>query len=271
MLLALILCSAGWLRANAAETKPPAPVRVLFVGNSFTFAGGGLWNMFRELSKAGGHPVEVAKVCYPAKTLQWHWEQGEVLDMVEESDWDYVVLQPWSWGSLESDLNTYVPKFAEAIRRESPKTKIVLYMHGYKNDMGDKIQAEYQAAANKAGGAIIMPAARAWGRALKEKPKDPWYYTDGWHPGANMIYLTSCTLYATIFEQSPEGIPCFWGIRDRELGAYMQKLGWETARDFSTAPGLLRRRQAEEKKPPAREGTNAPAATGNPPPAKPGG
>jgi hypothetical protein len=46
----------------------------------------------------------------------------------------------------------------------------------------------------------------AWAQ-VRERPELELYYTDGSHPSPAGSYLAACTLYATIFHQSPAGLP----------------------------------------------------------------
>jgi len=103
-LVALGLCAAACGNAQQegdgpeANGLPPpsgASVRVLFIGNSLTYANDlpGLVQALAAGSAAGGSPIDVAMVASPDVSLDDHLASGEASRAIAGGRWDFVVLQ----------------------------------------------------------------------------------------------------------------------------------------------------------------------------------
>src|SRR5262249_32817696 len=91
-LAALVLLTAPPLRSGDA----PKPVRVLFIGNSYTFVND-LPRMLAALARAGGQrPVVHDRETPGGCTLEKHWRDGKAAQKIAAGKWDYVVLQEQS-------------------------------------------------------------------------------------------------------------------------------------------------------------------------------
>lgn len=82
------------------------PIKVLFIGNSFTFVPGGttnpaLPNHFKNIALALNTDVEIDFVVKPGQTLKRHYDEGEVAMKLTSKKYDYVVLQSQSIEALE--------------------------------------------------------------------------------------------------------------------------------------------------------------------------
>ena len=55
--------------------------------------------------------------------------------------------------------------------------------------------------------AIVAPVGLAWESALKQQPQLALHLEDKSHPAPRGSYLAACVLYATVYGQSPEGLP----------------------------------------------------------------
>jgi hypothetical protein len=81
---------------NCDSTQVPKPCpRVLFIGNSYTYAND-LPGMFTKLAKSGGHRVETDLLANGGWTLTDHVNTSDTLRDLQASQWDYVVLQEQS-------------------------------------------------------------------------------------------------------------------------------------------------------------------------------
>jgi|SRR6267154_524933 len=84
-----------------ANVGAAEPIRVLYVGNSFTFYSN-MPEMLKVLAAAhaGGPRFETQMVVAPGATLRQLWDRGEARSEIKLSRWDFVVLQQQtSWGS----------------------------------------------------------------------------------------------------------------------------------------------------------------------------
>lgn len=103
MLLVIILVGAvgllGWQYVNRAICsdmfRPETCMRVLFIGNSYTFVND-LPGTFAELAQSGGHTVQTGMLALGGWTLADHVNAHETLDTLKSAKWGFVVLQEQS-------------------------------------------------------------------------------------------------------------------------------------------------------------------------------
>ena len=88
----------------------------------------------------------------------------------------------------------------------------------------------------------MVPVGPAWEAALAERPDINLYASDGIHPSAQGLYLTSCVFYFTITGESPQGNPVYTSIGndhpdqivklDGETIEFLQRVAWETINEY---------------------------------------
>lgn len=137
------LVIAGLFNVAAPEFASPSqaprpkqkPVRVLFVGNSYTYFNN-LPEMLERLStSAGAGPrIEARMVVAGGATLERHWRLEQALLAIRIGDWDYVVLQEQSTLGPSplvdglprirspDDFFKYARMFDEAVRQAGAQT-----------------------------------------------------------------------------------------------------------------------------------------------------
>ncbi len=112
--------------ANSVTAVQPKPLRVLFIGNSYTY-----FNNLPELLRAvaasqkDGPRIETEGSLSGGKSLQWHWENSRALEAIRRGGWDFVVLQehsllgrPPAEGALPAIGDpTFVLRLREKVRR----------------------------------------------------------------------------------------------------------------------------------------------------------
>jgi len=76
-------------------TRRAAPLKVLFVGNSFT-ARNDLPGLVARLAAARGRRLEHRLISAGGASLRMHWNKGEAPKAIREGGYDYVVLQEQS-------------------------------------------------------------------------------------------------------------------------------------------------------------------------------
>ncbi|MDQ3171982.1 MAG: hypothetical protein M3Q55_17770 [Acidobacteriota bacterium] len=185
--LALLLAPAcvAWLIAG----RPPAPLRVLFIGNSLTYVND-LPSMVE--TAAGGHArVECESIAYPDFGLEEHWRHGEALRAIRRGGWTHVVLQqgPSSLPESRRVLVQYARRFAPEIRRTG--ASVVLYGVWPGADrlaVLDAVTASYVEAAKEVGGTVVA-VGDGWKAAWAIEPSLPLYGLDRFHPSPLGTYL----------------------------------------------------------------------------------
>jgi hypothetical protein len=187
------------------------PLRVLFIGNSYTFFNGGLGTAVKGLASAvkDGRPFEYVEVTKGGQTLEGHWNTGKALAEIKKGGWDFVVLQEHSLGAVDrrEKMFQYAKLFDAEIRKTGAKT-VFYETWGRKNrpEMYGVVEQAYVSLAREVK-AVVAPAGAAWSRALKANPTLALHIKDLSHPTPAGTYLNACVFYETFFGKSPEGLP----------------------------------------------------------------
>ena len=205
----------AWIPAREAQDRP---MRVLFVGNSYTYFNN-LPCLVSELGKSRGRPIEATMIAEGGATLGRHWENDATRAEVRK-DWDAIVLQTQSaFGvtyfvdgvnriSDTSSLLRDARNFTSAIGKR--KTRAVLYEQWKAQAAPARDQLAIHVAfadAARALGASVMPAGDAWELAERQVEAKTLYAVDGSHPSQIGSYLTALTAYATLTGDDPHGLP----------------------------------------------------------------
>ena len=131
--------------------------------------------------------------------------------------WDIVVLQSWR-DDLEGDASLFVeyaPKFASIAKAEG--ARVLLYVTTPTTQNAEPLSSPPEAEpimekartiarlANRIG-ADVAPAFLAGLRCQEQRPDLTLRFINDAHLNHTMAYLTACTIYAAIFDESPEGL-----------------------------------------------------------------
>ena len=107
-------------------------LRVLFIGNSFTYQGP-IPEIFQSIAvDAGKAKPEVQLEAVGGKSLGFHSSRKETLEAIDSGSWDFVVLQEYSVNPTDNIGNPDVfkadaTKLYDRIKQHSPKAKVVMY------------------------------------------------------------------------------------------------------------------------------------------------
>ena len=94
--LSLVVLLLAACHGAQHDAEPPGePLRVLFIGSSYTFYND-LPEMFAELMRSGGYEAKVDMFPVGGWTLSDHATSARTLGRMETQDWDYVILQEQS-------------------------------------------------------------------------------------------------------------------------------------------------------------------------------
>lgn len=226
-LLTLALLPAS-LQAENPLAADKDEVRVLFVGHSFFSGSGGMHNIVQELLEDGGYDAHCELVPGGLRTSARNGQQKDDLDekklahfernrsrfekaLAKPKPWDYIVVIGWAYTTTWPGdfLFENTKAFVEQVRERSPDTRIVFYQNHApygKLSQQPEFSALYEQLANEHD-ALLASCGDAWKLALTEQP-DLMLHTSAKdsHPGFNGLYLSACTLYATITDKTPEGL-----------------------------------------------------------------
>jgi hypothetical protein len=201
-----ILCFV--LGCGPATAKEP-PLKVLFVGNSYTSVND-LPGMLSEFSRSRpGQRIETDQETPGGCTLLKHAQDGKAADKIRSREWDFVVLQEQSQVPFMAPpmMENGAKKLHDLVQEKGARTMFYL-------TWAREIQPENQAAINHSYfhcaeklHADVAPVGIAWQRVQKSSPEIKLYADDGSHPSPSGTYLAACVFYAKLFGKSPEGLP----------------------------------------------------------------
>jgi hypothetical protein len=241
--VSLLLSGAAVVAAQDVDPSiTPAPEHVLFVGNSHTERNGGLDWLIENFVAAEGteRPFDGEAMTEGGVTLEYHWNNG-ARKAIREGDYDTVVLQGYLPGA---DTRTAEPflEYARLLSEEAERSgaETVFFMtwpRGYEDwsDIDDVIEAHRQLEAEL--GATVAPAAYAFELARAERPDLKLIGDDRVHATWEGAYLAAATVYATLFERSPEGLGFAFGV-DAEVAAFLQRIAWQALNDWRAGAEL---------------------------------
>ncbi|HEY4002461.1 MAG TPA: hypothetical protein VGO93_26555, partial [Candidatus Xenobia bacterium] len=127
--------------AGCAQGRSEKPLRVLFIGNSYTYVND-LPGTIGHLASAAGFQLESVEECPGGFTLKKHWESGKDQPLLLGSHFDWVVMQDQSQepsftvGQLRRDMYPYVRQLQTVATQVG--TRPILFMTwGHQN--GDPV------------------------------------------------------------------------------------------------------------------------------------
>jgi hypothetical protein len=228
------------LRGDIALARSDRPgLRVLFVGNSFTFRNS-LPALVHELAAGDPGAPPIFSVEYAAGGWSLHQaNKDDGLDkLLREIHWDVVVLQEKSWllSLPEEQWRRETYPAARALREKiaAAGARTVLFMTwGYvRGDRRDEphdtyaaMQARLADGYSKLGselGAQVAPAGLAWAEALRRQPTLDLWAGDGQHPARLGSYLAACVFYAMLSGREPAQSGFTAGIRPGQVRLFQQ-------------------------------------------------
>ena len=225
---------APTLRGDFGLARSDRPgLRVLFVGNSFTFENS-LPRLVHDLAAGdpGGGPIYSVEYAAPGWSLRQADKDGGLTKLLREIKWDVVVLQEKSWllSFPEEQWRRSTYPFARDLHGKiaASGAQTLLFMTwGYAlgdrrtvpHDTYAEMQVRLAEGYSKLGaelGARVAPAGLAWAEALRRKPALELWADDGRHPGRSGSYLAACVFYAALTGRDPARSRFTAGIDDRQ-------------------------------------------------------
>jgi hypothetical protein len=183
-----------FLARRLASGSPTAECRrVLFVGNSLTYTHAIPANTQRLANLlADGRSVCAAEQTSPGVTLEWHWHQPGMQQLLQDR-WDYVVLQEQSdraYGEPD-EMARWVERFAAEIRKSGAQPLLYAILSNAWTTAGRQVvRGQLQRIAQNAG-ARLVPVDAVWTDLLRDRPGDAIFDADQHHPSAYGAYSAS--------------------------------------------------------------------------------
>jgi hypothetical protein len=181
--------------------------RILFVGNSLTYAND-LPGIVQALAdSAGGDRLAVETVAGPDMALVDHWHEGTARREIARGGWEFVVLQqgPSSVEANRDSLRMFTARFAAGIAKVSarPALYAVWPTAGRQQDFPRAIES-YTLAASDVNG-LLFPVASAWLAAWQRDATLQLYASDGLHPTITGSYLAALVICCSRLQRGWRG------------------------------------------------------------------
>jgi hypothetical protein len=191
----------------AKKSRRREPLKVLFVGNSFT-ARNDLPGLITRLAEVRGQALEHRLIQAGGASLRAHWNAGRAAEAIRDGGYDSVVLQEQSTLPVKNAARMHenVRLFDGVIGAAGAKT--VLYMTWARLNAPGSQQAITDAytAVGEELGATVVPVGVAWERFLRDNDEPVLHDRDQSHPTVAGSYLAACVFLAALFRESPVGI-----------------------------------------------------------------
>ncbi len=241
VLVGLVAC-AGAEPAPEAPMEPPAtlgvpdpeaPIRVLFVGNSYTFSHD-LPRVLEQIAAVTpeGPAIKTKMVAEPGWTLQQHWEDRRALAEIRGGSYQWVVLQGHSLSTVEARerLIEYGRRFDSAIDEAGAQTVLFqTWARRERPEMLEDVRVGYGALAAHTG-AVVVPVGEAWAESWAAHPDIHLWHADGSHPSPAGTYLGAAAFYSAITRRSSVGADhAGFGQLDADEIRVLQEIGAKTS------------------------------------------
>lgn len=209
----LVLGMASVLLAQTEVPQTEAPLRVLFLGNSYTHTNAMPEMLAGIANSLPGRRIDVKSVTRGGATLADLWSLTDALDVLRAGTWDIVVLQDYStlgqnfvdgkWGINDPAGTVQWMKFWNAeIQRKNAKP--LLYLTWARRDYPDfqrGLNYAYSEAA-RAISAPIAPVGLAWKQLRETQPGLELFVSDGSHPSPTGTYVTACVFLKVLLQKT---------------------------------------------------------------------
>jgi hypothetical protein len=240
-LLAFCPAAQGGDATGCIAGREVEPVRILFIGNSYSFYND-LPDLLASQAAANGIQAQVRITARNGASLEDHWRDGEAVSLLRAQRWDFVVLQERS--SIARDQTDHAASFAARFDREIRKAGGRTLFYATPSRKGDVAKQEaidrgYRRIAASLD-AVVVPVGAAFQRAYAAMPDATLHAPDGIHPGRLGTWLAAYVFYVTLFGDLPERTECGdrWSCPPDEMDRLFRRAAVEAVREFT--PGEAR-------------------------------
>jgi hypothetical protein len=214
--LTLVGVALAIVKTPAQSPLATPPRKILFVGDSFTYAQGGIYTHFERLAAAAPSPLVVTadKAVAGGAFLKVLWEMKEAVKAIDTGAYEVVL-------------------FVEEVRKHNGRP--VLFMAWAYQRLGWISMPEIAKAHRELAKELnvdVAPVGLAWQRSSAARPALDMYGPDREHPSIHGSYLATCVVYATIYGTDPTGFSYRPPGISAEDAAFLQRTAWQTVQDY---------------------------------------
>ncbi len=213
-------------------------LRVCFLGNSYT-AVNNLPSLVQQCAASAGKVVVASSNTPGGYTFAQHVSNASSMALIQQGDWDYVVLQEQSQtpsfpiGQVETQCFPYAAQLNDSIEKYSRCGETVFYQTwGRQNGdasncpnwppvctyegMDSLLRLRYQMMADD-NNAVVSAVGACWRYIRTNYPNNNLYSADGSHPSLFGSYVGALCFYATLFQESPDAVTFTAGLTSEEV------------------------------------------------------
>ena len=203
----------------SSQQRSNSPVKVLFIGNSFT-ARNDLPGMVTALAAAAGVAVKTRLLSMGGASLRSHWNKGEAQGVIRAGRYDFVVLQEQSTLPVKNAARMHenIRLFDETIREAGAQTVLYLTWARRNTPEHQALITEAYTSIGREIGAIVAPVGIAWQRLLQGHDHPVLHDRDSSHPTVAGTYLAACVFAVALFGLSqPASNVSIAGLTDSDV------------------------------------------------------
>jgi len=204
-----------------------AQTRVLFIGNSYTYVND-LPQLTADCAMSigfAGFPMEIASSTPGGYTFQMHTTNATTQSLINQGNWDYVVLQEQSQipsfpdAQVATDCFPYAAQLNNQILAADSCAETIFYMTwGRQNGdasncaswppvctyegMDSLLNLRYRQMAID-NQALLSPVGALWNYIRTNYPEINLYAADASHPSVEGSYAAACSMVSIIFRTDP--------------------------------------------------------------------
>ncbi len=218
-ILSALVCSA----AEAQVAK-----RALFLGNSYTNYNN-LPQLTASIAESAGDTLITAANTPGGYTFEGHLTNTTTQSLIQQGNWDFVVLQQQSQmpafpiTQVEVETFPFAAQLNESIIANNPCAETVFYMTWGREigdqqncatwppvctyeGMDDLLRERYMMMAEMNEG-IVSPVGAVWRYLRENHPEIQLFASDGSHPSPAGSYVAAVCFYTSLFRKSPLNAP----------------------------------------------------------------
>jgi hypothetical protein len=218
--------------------KSQDTIRVCFLGNSYT-AVNNLPSLIQQCAASTGKVIISSSSTPGGYSFAQHVTNSTSMGLIQQGDWDYVVLQEQSqipsfpYDQVETQCFPFAAQLNDSIEKYSRCGETVFYQTwGRQNGdasncpnwppvctyegMDSLLRIRYQTMADD-NQALVSPVGACWRYIRTHYPNNNLYNADQSHPSLFGSYVGALCFYTTFFQQSPDAVTFSAGLTVEEV------------------------------------------------------
>ena len=209
---------ALFIGTNAYSQQSKDTLRILFVGNSYTYFQN-MPQIVSFISDSTKVKLITRKSTVGGARLRDHWlgKKGlKTKEIVREGKFNAIVLQEYSLGAIKApdSLLKYASLWCDYIKKFNAKPYLYLTWAREKSPEQQKIINSVYTEISKSNNVEIVPVGIAWKMAKQANPQVSLYKADGSHPDRLGAFLTACTFTRFFSKMLPEKLNLKYYTKD---------------------------------------------------------